>query len=93
MTYVAPCFYPLADVRWRIPDLDTSSLATRKKSHGLPIYKPNLFQIKRNVDAFRFWVEEPLQLQDILRLDSATESEGDEPVLFGSSNLQHRLAL
>ncbi len=89
---VPPGFYPFPDIRWAIPQADASGFAGREKSHNFPIHKPHLFQVQRCLHNLCFAREEFLQFRHVLFLDSATQTEDCEPVIFGSSNLQHSLA-
>jgi hypothetical protein len=88
MAYVAPCFYPFADIRRTIPQLDTPSFTGRKKPDGLPIDQPHFLQVERYGSHFRFRFYEFLQLRHVPFLDSTAECEDRRTGAFGSSNLQ-----
>jgi hypothetical protein len=68
-------FYPFANIRWTIPELDTPSFARCKKLHGFPIHEPNLLQVKRDNVGFIFRLDKLFQLWHMRFLDPATQSE------------------
>jgi hypothetical protein len=87
MAYVAPLFYPPADIRWAILQPDSSSYAGGKKPYRFTIHQLYFSQVKRHFGRFCFRGEELMQLRHMSLLDSAAESEDRVSLIFGSANL------
>jgi hypothetical protein len=64
---------PLADIGWTICQLDTFGFAARQEFHGITVDQCYVLQIEHDVLPSRFQTKEPLQLQNVLGLDSATQ--------------------
>jgi hypothetical protein len=90
LTCVAPLFYPSADIRWTIPQLDSSSFAGGKKLYRFPIHQLYFRQVEHDFCRICFGVEQWMQLRQMPLLDSTAESEDRLSVDFGFANLEHR---
>src|ERR1700722_5303021 len=88
MAYVAPCFYPFADISWTTPRGDAPGFAGCKKLPGLPIYEPDLRQVDGYGDC-RLRFDEIFQVWHVRFLDPSAEGENHGSRILGFSNPQH----
>jgi hypothetical protein len=68
---------PLSNIRRTVLQLDAIRLAMRQEIHSFSIYKCDVRQIQRKIAIGRLQGEQPLQLCNVLELDSAAQGEDD----------------
>src|SRR2546430_1520746 len=85
---VSFCSDPLADIGWTIFQLDALRFTARQELHGIAIDQCYVLQIERHALTGRFQTKKPLQLGNVLDLDSTAQRK-DHSGIGRPLNSQH----
>jgi hypothetical protein len=83
---------PFSNIGGAVLQLDAIRFAVGQERHGFSLYKGDVCQIQGQTAIGLLQREQPLQLSDIIELDSAAEGEDDLSVPR-SFDLQHRFSM